>query len=57
MADQIRTPNGITLDRYLDMVRAGAHDAVLEMLRAGEGVNAFFNAMGGNAARYAGIGT
>ena len=36
MADQIKTPKGITLDRYLDAVRAGTHDAVAEMLR-GEG--------------------
>jgi hypothetical protein len=37
MVDQIKTPKGITLDRYLDAVRAGAHDAVAEMLRGESG--------------------
>ena len=40
MADQIKTPRGITLDRYLDMIRAGAHDAVVEMFRDSEALHA-----------------
>jgi len=36
MADQtIRTPKGVTADKFLDMVRAGTHDAMVELMRAG----------------------
>ena len=38
MADQIgiiRTPKGVTKDQFLDMVRAGTHDALVELMRAG----------------------
>ena len=35
MADQIRTPRGVTKDAFLDMVRAGTHDAIVELMRAG----------------------
>jgi hypothetical protein len=37
MADQttIRTPRGVTKDQFLDMVRLGTHDAVVELMRAG----------------------
>ena len=38
----IKTPKGITLDRYLDAVRCGAHDAVVEMFRDSD---AFFAAV------------
>jgi len=38
MPDQIgtiRTPKGVTKDQFLDMVRAGTHDALVELMRAG----------------------
>jgi hypothetical protein len=33
MADDLKTPRGITQDRYLNAVRCGAHDACVEMFR------------------------
>jgi hypothetical protein len=35
MVDQIKTPRGVTADKFLDMVRAGTHDAMVELMRAG----------------------
>jgi hypothetical protein len=36
MADQIiRTPKGVTADQFLDMVRAGVHDARRELMTSG----------------------
>jgi len=36
MADQIiRTPKGVTADKFLDMVRAGVHDAMPELMTSG----------------------
>src|SRR5262245_20712517 len=32
---QIKTPRGVTKDQFLDMVRAGTHDAIVELMRAG----------------------
>ena len=40
MAEQIKTPRGITLDRYLDAVWCGAHDAVVEMFRDSDALHA-----------------
>jgi hypothetical protein len=36
MADQvIRPPKGVTADKFLDMVRAGVHDAMRELMSTG----------------------
>jgi len=36
MADQIKLPKGISRDEFLNQIRCGTHDAVLEVIRGND---------------------